>query len=134
MLSYSAVSAADPQATWALVASPERWPEWAPHVRGGWHLGSPEVKEGSIGAIRLFVAVPVPAKITKVDPGHSWEWRVGLVAMDHIVEPVDGGSRVTVTISAPGPLEAAVARTYGPVLGRLVERLARIAGDGGADG
>ncbi len=36
---------------------------------------------------------------------------------------------MTVTINAPAPLEAAVARTYGPVLGRLVERLARIAGE-----
>jgi hypothetical protein len=130
VLVYEADTEAPPAAAWALLASPSRWPEWAPHLRGGWHLGSPEVQEGAVGAIRLFGAVPVPAKITRVDPGHAWEWRVGLVLMDHIVEPRPRGrSRVQITISAPPPFEATLARTYGPFIQRLVERLARAAGD-----
>ncbi|HEY5143799.1 MAG TPA: SRPBCC family protein [Solirubrobacteraceae bacterium] len=128
MLHYEADTDASPATAWALIACPSRWPEWSPHVRGGWRLGWPQVQEGSLGALRLFGAVPVPAKITRVDAGHAWEWRVGLVTMDHIVEPrEEGGSRVTITISAPGPFEATLKRTYGPFIQRLVDRLARTA-------
>lgn len=135
MLSYEAHSDAAPSTTWALVACPTRWPEWAPHLRGGWGLGWPQVEEGAVGAARLFGAVPVPAKITRVDRGRSWEWRVGLVLMDHIVEESpEGGSSVTITVSAPGPLEAALSRTYGPVVQRLAERLARAADEVAASG
>ena len=38
---------------WSLVARPDRWHEWAPHVRGAWHLGDPEVQQGRVGAARL---------------------------------------------------------------------------------
>jgi len=128
VLHYEADTDASPPTAWALIACPSRWPEWSPHVRGGWRLGWPQVQEGSLGALRLFGAVPVPAKITRVDPGHAWEWRVGLVTMDHVVDPrEDGGSRVTITISAPPPFEATLRRTYGPFIQRLVDRLARTA-------
>jgi len=127
VLVYEAHTDAVPATAWALIACPSRWPEWAPHVRGGWHLGWPQVQEGAFGAARLFGAVPVPARITRVDPGRAWEWRVGLVRMDHVVEGDEEGSVVRFTVNAPGPLEATLRRTYGPFLQRLVERLARTA-------
>lgn len=122
----SAPSSADPDAAWALLARPDRWHEWAPHVRGAWGLGAPEVREGARGAARLLGVVPVPVRITRVDPGRSWTWRVaGTVEMDHRVDTRAGGCTVTVTIAAPGPLEPLLARTYGPLVDLLVARLAR---------
>ena len=49
--------------------------------------------------------------------------------MDHVVEglPDNEGSVIVVAIDAPGPLETAVAKTYGRVVGGLMERLARTA-------
>ena len=49
-----------PETAWALLACPTRWKEWAPHVRGAWGLGWPQVREGAVGAVRLFGVVPVP--------------------------------------------------------------------------
>lgn len=119
----TAESAAPTEVVWALLARPDRWSAWAPHVRGAWGLGEPEVQEGRIGAARLLGVVPVPARVVEVVPGTSWTWRVGLVRLEHRVEPVPGGSRVTMTVQAPPPL----AQAYGLVVDLLCRHLARVA-------
>jgi hypothetical protein len=127
MVTYSARSAARPQDAWALIARPARWHEWAPHVRGAWGLGSPEVELGARGAARLLGALPVPASVTAKRPGRSWTWRVGPVEMVHRVEPAPGGCVVAVDLAAPAALEAALRRSYGPLIALLVRHLARVA-------
>jgi hypothetical protein len=128
MLRYEARSAAAPADAWSLVARPARWHEWAPHLRGAWGLGDGEVAVGARGAARLLGVVPVPAQIVAKEPGRSWTWRVGgVVEMDHRVERRAGGCIVAVTIAAPGPLEAGLGVSYGPVVALLVRRLARVA-------
>jgi Polyketide cyclase / dehydrase and lipid transport len=127
MLRHAAALAsdADPAAAWALLARPDRWHEWAPHLRGAWGLAGPdgEVARGRTGAARLLGALPVPATITAKEPGRSWTWRVGaVVTMEHRVED----RHVVVEISAPPPLETVLAATYGPLVQRLVERLAEV--------
>ena len=125
MRTFTADSAARPAAVWALLARPDEWAAWAPHVRGAWGLGSPEVREGAFGFARLLGVIPVPAKITAKSEG-SWAWRVGPMTLVHRVEPRGGGSRVAIDLSAPGPLEPALAATYGPVIQLMLERLARV--------
>jgi len=133
MRTWSAFSDAPPEAAWALLARPVRWPEWAPHLGGAWRLGSPEVRTGAVGAARLVGVVPVPARIVAKRPGRSWTWRVGLgtVEMVHRVEPrAGGGSTVAIDVRAPRPLEAGLALTYGPVIQATLNRLARKAAGG----
>jgi hypothetical protein len=128
MLRYEAESPADADAAWALLAQPGRWHEWAPHVRGAWGLGAPEVRRGAVGAVRLLGVVPVPARIVDVVPNRSWSWRVGGVLMDHRVTPrVGGGCVIGVDLAARAPLEAVLGASYGPVVAALVVRLARVA-------
>ena len=129
MLRYEARSAADPATAWSLVAEPARWHEWSPHVRGAWGLGEPEVQRGARGAARLLGVVPIPAKVTAVSDGHSWTWAVGLMELDHRVDPDGvGGSIVGVDIRASPAVEAVLRVTYGPVVAVLVRNLARVAG------
>lgn len=133
MIARSAVSSAAPEAVWDLLARPARWAEWAPHVRGAWGLAGPDgtVAAGASGAARLVGVVPVPVTIvavSSVPPTRSWTWRVGgVVEMDHVVVPDPEGARVTVTLRAPAPLERALDVSYGPLVGVLVRRLARVA-------
>jgi hypothetical protein len=126
MRAFSADSDAPPAIAWALMSRPRAWPAWSPHVRGAWGLGGEEVEPGSVGAARLFGVVPVPARITGKG-ARWWTWRVGVVSMTHRVEPRGSGSRVSIELSAPGPLEAGVAAAYGPVILRTLRRLARVA-------
>ena len=137
MLRYESHCSAPPAVAWALIARPALWHRWAPHLRGAWGLGQPEVEVGARGAARLLGVVPVPARIASKEAGRSWVWRVGgVVEMDHRVEPGEGADRcmVAVTISAPAPLELALRASYGPLVALLVQRLARVAQKRAADG
>jgi hypothetical protein len=124
MRTFSATSTAPADAAWPLLARPARWPEWAPHLRGAWGLGAPEVRDGALGAARLFGALPVPARIVGKRPGRSWTWRVGPVEMVHRVEPRPDGCEVAIDVIALGPLERAFALAYGPVIAATLRRLA----------
>ena len=113
-----------PDAAWPLLAQPARWHQWAPHVRGAWGLGAPEVEVGRRGAVRLLGVVPVPAEIVDKDPNKSWTWRVGgVVTMDHVVTP----EAVVITLSAPPGLEQTLGAAYGPVIRLMLRRLSRTA-------
>ena len=124
MRTWTADSSASPAAAWALLACPELWSTWAPHVRGAWGLGSPEVRVGARGAARLLGVIPVPAKITAKSE-RSWTWRVGPTTLAHRVVEREGGCTVAIDLRAPGMLEPALAATYGPVIQLMLDRLAR---------
>jgi hypothetical protein len=125
MRTFTADSNASPSAVWALLARPDAWSEWAPHVRGAWGLGSPEVREGAVGFARLLGVVPVPAKITAKGDA-SWAWRVGPLELVHRVVPRERGCTVAIDLRA-GALEGVLAATYGPVIQLMLNRLARVA-------
>jgi hypothetical protein len=127
MLRYEAALTDDAEReAWDLLARPERWHEWAPHLRGAWGLApvGGEVEPGRRGAVRLLGAVPVPVAITGKTPGTAWSWRVGgVVDMDHRVEP----GHVAIAITAPRAVEVALVTTYGPLVALLLKRLSRSA-------
>jgi uncharacterized protein YndB with AHSA1/START domain len=119
-------SKASPATVWELYAQPERWKEWAPHVRSPRGLGDPEVIAGARGTIRLGGAVPIPVTITAVDPGRSWSWRVGPATLRHTVaRDPGGGSEIGLVIEVPRPLEPALRLTYAPLTRLLLANLAR---------
>ena len=124
----------DPARAWELIARPQEWSRWAPHVRGAWGLGDGEVRVGARGYARLLGVVPIPAQITAVDPGRSWIWQVGPAEMVHRVDPTAEGCTVAVEISAPAPIEAALRIGYRPLvellLGRLLSESSRPLGVG----
>jgi len=130
MRTWTEDSAGSPDLAWTLLSRPREWSTWAPHVRGAWGLGE-EVAAGSVGAVRLLGVVPVPVRITAVNPSpptRAWSWRVGVaVEMEHRVEPrAGGGCTVALDLRAPAPAEAALAAAYGPVISLTLRRLARV--------
>ena len=62
MLSYSASSRARSTVAWALISQPDRWSDWAPHLRGAWGLGRPEVELGATGC-QIAVEIHAPAPL-----------------------------------------------------------------------
>lgn len=129
MRTWTATTSAPPSAAWALLARPQAWSRWAPHVSGAWGLGDPEVRPGAIGAARVFGRLPLLARITDVQPGRAWVWRigaVGLLEMVHRVEPRPGGGcEVAVDVLALPPLDRVVELTYGGWIREGLTTLAR---------
>jgi hypothetical protein len=126
-LTYRAESTAPAARVWELLARPERWREWAPHVRGARGLGAPEIEPGARGVVLLLGALPVPARITGKRRGRSWSWQVGPVEIEHRVEPRAGGSSAIVELRAPAAVALPLRVTYGPLVAALVRNLARVA-------
>ena len=127
MLRYERRTRAPADVVWALVARPENWSRWAPHVRGADGLGAPEVTLGARGSARLLGLVPVPARITAKRRGSLWSWQVGPLAIRHRVSAVAGGTLVAVELDAPAALEPVLRLTYGPVVALLLRNLVRVA-------
>jgi len=69
----------------------------------------------------------VPARITAKQPRRSWTWKVGPVLLRHRVRPTVDGCRVATDIQAPLGMERLVCVTYGPLVGLLMQNLARVA-------
>ncbi len=111
---------------WDLYSQPERWKEWAPHIRSPHGLGNPEVEPGASGRIRVAGLAPVWAEVTAKRPGRSWTWRVGLVELTHTVDPrAGGGSTIGLQMRAPAPMEMAIRISYAPLTRAILKRLAR---------
>ena len=89
-------------------------------------LASPDAYLAAERVTAVLGVVPVPARVTGKRAGRSWTWRVGPVEMVHRVEPgADGGATVAIDLSAPGPLEPAIALAYGPLIEVSLHRLAQ---------
>ncbi len=112
---------------WALVARPDRWHEWSPHVRGADGLGSPQVEAGARGRVILRGGLAVPAEVTEVIPGRSWAWKVGGIEVDHVVTPTDPGSLLTMAVDSTGGPWSLAARLYSPVVGLIARRIVTVA-------
>jgi len=125
---WTAESDGSPRAAWALMARPEAWPAWAPHMRGAIGVGRPEVREGATGLARVLGVVPVPVHVNAKRDGRSWTWWVPPgVEIVHRVVPRPGGCTVAMDLRGPAGVEAVLAATYGPVVQVCLNRLARVA-------
>jgi len=123
-----AITCAAPAETlWALVARPELWSRWSPHVRGAEGLGSPEVQAGAKGKVILAGGLRLPAEITEVLPGHSWSWQVGGILVDHVVSEAPGGSTLSMPVRPARGLWKPTALAYAPVVGLIAHRIVQIA-------
>lgn len=121
-----------PERAWELYSHPDAWPAWAPHMRGASGLTGyrGEVRAGASGIVWVGVA-PIPAKVTWVDQGKSWSWRIGPIDMDHVVEPRDsGGCRVALVFRGPELLERLVALIYGAPAQLLLRNMGRVGRNG----
>jgi hypothetical protein len=112
---------------WSLIARPDRWHEWSPYVVGAEGLGEPEVEEGAVGSVLLRGGLRIGAEILEVLPSRSWTWRVKGLVIRHEVEPVPGGTRLSMTPEGDGPLWAPLALAYHLPAALIARNVARIA-------
>ena len=112
---------------WSLIGRPDRWHEWSPYVVGAEGLGEPEVEEGAVGSVLLRGGLRIGAEILKVLPSRSWTWRVKGLVIRHEVEPVPGGTRLSMTPEGDGPIWAPLALAYRLPTALIARNVARVA-------
>ena len=104
-LERSVTTTASPDAVWALWADPGSWHAWDPAVQSVALEGS--FGEGAAGTMVLTGPMEVPFVLEVVEPGRRYLDRLTLgdlvIRIDHVVEPADGGARVTVRTVIDGP-------------------------------
>jgi hypothetical protein len=108
-----------PAAAWAVLTDTSRWPDWGPTVTDV-RSSTVVIELGTTGSIRPLAGPWVPFRITRLDPGSRWTWRVaGVSATGHRVEPTSTGCRVVFEV----PL---VAAAYAPVCHLALRRIERL--------
>jgi hypothetical protein len=108
---------APPERVHAVMVDVDRWPEWTPTVTKIERLTPGPFAVGS--RIRVFQPGFPPAiwRVSEVTEGRGFVWVAGSpgihVTARHLVEPLEGGSRATLSIHYAGLL--------GPLFGRLTK-------------
>lgn len=129
MPTYSLHSDASPDRVWHLLASPEHWPEWAPHIRHSVGFGPGPVAPGRWGLLFVGGVLPVGAFISEVSPGESWAFQLGALTVNHRVEREGDGSLIAVDFSGPLPVKALLQAFYAPLLSEALLNLSRLASE-----
>jgi uncharacterized membrane protein len=121
---------AAPEDIWRLYVDVERWPEISKNTREVRRLDSGPLQVGSEAVVRQPGLPRARWRVTALDPGRSFTWETtspGLTtAGDHIVEPGEAGSVITIGIRLRGPL----AGVTEALLGRRVQRSITMEMDG----
>ena len=109
---------------WEAYADPQRWSQWAPHIRRVEAVG--RLRPGLAGQVFSMVPPPVNFEVTDVDAkGRRWSWQTvfGPIRMsfDHGVDVRGEGSGTWLTMHGPIPLLV----LYAPVARLALHRLVR---------
>ncbi len=107
---------------WRLFVDVERWPELTKSVSEVSRVDSGPLRVGSEALIKQPGLARVRWKVTELDPGRSFTWETAAVGVasvgEHLVEPGEGGSTITLSLRQTGPL----ARLVGWLLGSRINR------------
>ncbi|GDX81936.1 hypothetical protein LBMAG42_37470 [Deltaproteobacteria bacterium] len=97
-----------PDRVWAVLADVDRWVEWAPTVTGVTALGSSGLRVGAQYRLVQPKLQPAVWTVDALEPGRSFSWVSASPGMRtlafHLVEPVEGGTRLTLRIELSGAM------------------------------
>ena len=110
---------------WEAYADPQRWPQWAPHIRRVEAIG--RLRPGLEGKVWSVVPAPMSFAVTDVDAKRRrWSWTAALgplrMRFEHGVDTLAGGSGTWMTMHGPLP----VLMIYAPLARIALHRLVRV--------
>jgi hypothetical protein len=131
---HSFATAASTAAVWRLYSDVSRWPSFDADAERI-ELDGP-FAVGSRGTMKLRGQDPLPFTLTEVEPERLFtdETPVGdaVVRVRHLLDPADGGTRITykVEIEGPEPFAAQLGAMITADIPQTMARLARVAEEG----
>jgi len=116
---------------WEAFVNLGDWPVWNHHMREIRLLTDVPLSMDSRARIVLKTRLSSTWQVTEFSPGRSFTWDAGLfgsrLSFAHVVQPVNGGSRVVFRIEASGLTGLAASLvlrfSYGRFLNRSLKRL-----------
>ena len=102
---------APPHVVWSVMADVVRWPEWTDSIRSVAPLDGAELAAGGRYRIDARGAPRATWRVDQLDEGRGFVWAAtsGIrIIAGHTIEPVEGGSDVTLSIRTQGLLAALV--------------------------
>lgn len=99
---------APPAVVWSALEDVERWPDWTPSIESVARQETRTFGVGSTAKVKAKGFSESVLRVTEHTNGRSFTWEgpggPGLrIVMAHVVEPADGGSRVTLSVIPAGP-------------------------------
>jgi uncharacterized protein YndB with AHSA1/START domain len=105
---------ASPDRVWSVLADVERWPEWTSSVTRIRRLDQGPLAVGSRVRIHQPRLLPATWRIVELEEGRRFTWVTGGLGVraiaEHAVEPVERGSRATLSVRFEGLLAPLVSR------------------------
>jgi uncharacterized protein YndB with AHSA1/START domain len=126
---YQVTVEASPELVWATLLDVEAWPTWTSSMTWLRPVEDGPLAVGSEVHIKQPGSRPLSWTITKLEAGRSFSWATSSgvhMAADHEIEPVPGGTRVTLRLTQTGVLSKMV----GVIGGSAIRRAVRTEGDG----
>jgi uncharacterized protein YndB with AHSA1/START domain len=118
---HSADSKAPPEAVWERYKDVENWSEWSPNGVEESSLEG-QFEEGSKGQSKAPHLPKGKFELIEVEPEQRFVSRStfpgGKLTFEHMLEPNDGGTRITHKAS----LDGALSPVWRPVIGKIIER------------
>lgn len=115
---------APPERVWALMRDVERWHEWTPSITSITRLDDGPLRPGSRVRIRQPKLPAAVWEVTRLDEQRGFDWISrgpgARVTARHDLVPVDGGSRVTLSLRYDGPLGGLIGWTARTLIERYV--------------
>ena len=102
----------------------ERWHEWTASITRIERLDSGAIRVGSKARVKQPRLATAVFEVTAWTPERGFEWLAthpGVTALGgHIIEPVDDGARVTLSVEFNGPVAGLVSWCYGELTNRYL--------------
>lgn len=111
---------APPEMVWSVMADLPRWQEWSGTVQSFAWVEGDSLRQGATARLRLRGAPGATVwTVTQVEEGRSFAWESRIRGVEsvatHLIEPVAGGSRVTLAVEQIGLM----ATLFRPMLSRV---------------
>ena len=117
--------AAPPPAVWGVIRDVERWHEWTPSITSIERLDTGPLRVGSRARVRQPKLPKNDFTVTRLEEDRGFDWQTASPGLSgsghHWIEPVAGGSRVTLGVSFRGFLAPIVRLFYGRLTQRYIE-------------
>lgn len=109
-----------PERVWEVMADIDRWPTWTASMVSVQKLTDGPLRKGTEALVHPKGTTESTWTVTEATPGRGFTWETRVrgahTIADHVIEPVDDGTRVTLSVEVRG----FVASLLRPVISRRV--------------